>query len=99
MSITDARKRFFELADEVQTPGVHYTLTEKGKPRVTMVSAADYEGLMETLDIISEDPQALTAIRKSQKEFAQGKYITLADLKKEYGISRRPVSRRTKRTR
>ena len=49
LSITEARKRIFELAEEVQTLGVHYTLTEKGRPRAVLISPEEYEGWTETL--------------------------------------------------
>ena len=43
--ITEARKRLFEIAREVQKPGVQYTLTEHGKPTVTILSARAFEVL------------------------------------------------------
>ena len=99
LSMTEARKRFFELADDVQVPGVHYTLTEKGRPRVVMMSPEEYEGLVETLDILSEDPKILEKLTASEKEIKQGKYVTLEELEKEYGISSHPRTKSKKRVR
>ncbi len=46
--ITEARRRLFEIARAVQKPGVQYTLTEHGKPTVTILSAKEYEKLSQT---------------------------------------------------
>lgn len=46
LSISDARKNFFAIADEVQSPDVHYTLTERGRPKAVIVSADRFESLM-----------------------------------------------------
>ncbi len=99
ISITEARKRIFEIADEVQTPGVHFTLTEKGKPRMLVMSPEEFEGWMETLDIMAEDPGALDAIKEAQEDFKKGYYVTLEELRKEYGISDTSRPKRKKRIR
>ena len=46
--ITEARRRLFEIARAVQKPGVQYTLTEHGKPTVTILSAKEYEQLSQS---------------------------------------------------
>ena len=99
ISITEARKRIFEIADKVQRPGVHFTLTENGRPRMVIMSPEEFEGWMETLDIMSEDASALKEIRQAEKDFKKGTYITLEEVKKEYGIPSRPLSKRKKRSR
>jgi prevent-host-death family protein len=45
LSISDARKSFFAIADEVQSPNVYYTLTERGRPKVVILSAERFEAL------------------------------------------------------
>ena len=97
ISITEARKRIFEIADEVQVPGVHYTLTEKGRPRAVVMSPEEYEGLLETLDILSEDPTILKDLKESERQIKRGEYVTLEELEKEYGISPRPLRKGKKR--
>jgi PHD/YefM family antitoxin component YafN of YafNO toxin-antitoxin module len=98
LSITEARKRIFEIASEVR-PGVHFTLTEKGHSRIVVMSSEEHEGWMETLDIMAEDPDALKAIRRARANFEKGNYSTLEELKKKYGIQSHPGRKRRKRTR
>ena len=43
ISISEARKRIFEIAEAVQEPDVHFTLTENGRPKAVMISAEAFE--------------------------------------------------------
>ena len=99
LSITEARKRIFELAEEVQTPGVHFTLTEKGKARVVLMSVEEFEGWMETMDILAEDPHVVQELKSAQAQFERGEYVTLEELKAKYGLSDIPHHKRGKRIR
>jgi prevent-host-death family protein len=47
LSISEARKKFFTIAEDVQKPGAYYTLTERGRPKAVIVSADRFESLME----------------------------------------------------
>ena len=59
-----------------------YIVTKRGKPVVVMMSVDDYDGLMETLDILS-DKEAVKRIKKAKQEIKQGKTISWEALKKE----------------
>ena len=97
VSITEARKRIFEIADDLQMPGVHYTLTERGRPRVVLVCPEEYEGWMETLDIMAEDPGALKAVQRGRANFKKGNFIRWDDIKQKYGVQSASRSKRRKR--
>lgn len=43
--ISEARKNIFSIAEEVQNPNVHYTLTERGRPKIVILSAEKFEFL------------------------------------------------------
>jgi len=43
LSISEARKNIFDIAEEVQKPGVFYTLTEKGLPKAVVLSAEQFD--------------------------------------------------------
>lgn len=45
LTITEARKKIFSIAEEVQKSNIYYTLTERGKPTVVMLSAEKFETL------------------------------------------------------
>lgn len=62
--ISEARRRIFDIAEEVQAPHKYYVLTEKGNPKAVLLSADEYESLMETLEVLSLFPD----IKERSKE-------------------------------
>jgi antitoxin YefM len=85
ISISEARRRIFEIADEVQKPDNYYTLTEKGIPKAVIMSAQGFDSIMETMDILS-DPNVLENIKIAEEELKKGEYRTWEELKKEIGF-------------
>lgn len=74
ISITEARKRIFEIADKVQYPNIIYTLTEKGTPKVVMMSAEEFASWMETLEVYYDLPGLEKDIAKFEQDLKSGKY-------------------------
>lgn len=110
--MTEARKRFFDIAEEVQTPNNVYTFTDKGKPRVVMMSAEEYESRIETMEVASIFPNLKKDVALAHKEVKSGNFATLAQLlaqhqpaqvrkpaKTKHVISRRNPKTRTKGSR
>ena len=108
LSITEARKNIFEIAEEVQKPGVYYTLTENGRPKVVILSYEEYDSLMETLEVMAEMPELGKELQESREAVKNGEYkywTTLEQLlakqgfvlaekaKKPYGISTKAPSK------
>lgn len=54
ISLTEARKKIFRLADAVQNPDTYYFLTENGKTKAVMMSAEEFEMWQETLEVITD---------------------------------------------
>lgn len=79
ITATMARKNFFSLIDQASKPGKHISITHAGIPKVVMMSQEDFEGLIETLEIMS-DQQLMKDIREGLKEKGG---ISLEDLEKE----------------
>ena len=67
LPISEARKKIFKIAEDVQEPSRHYTLTEKGRPKAVIISADEFESWQETLEIMREFPD-LKKILKKQTE-------------------------------
>jgi len=83
LSISQARKRIFDIAEEVQKPGKYYTFTEKGSPKAVLMSAEQFDSLMEDLELMS-DPGFAQRMEAVEKELERGEYVTLDELKKEF---------------
>ena len=103
--ITEARKRIFEIAEEVQKPGLYYIFTEKGKPKAVMMSAEEFESWQETIDVLWEFPDLSKDTREAEKDYKKGNYITLDELiakeshvikDKKHAISSRSAKRGAK---
>lgn len=89
ISISDARKRIFEIADEVQTPNKVYTLTADGKPKMVMMSAEEYESWTETMEVLRDCPDIFERIAESDRAAKTGdwsNFVTLEQLKTGLGI-------------
>lgn len=66
-SLTDARDNFSEIVDRVVDEGEQWTVTRHGKPVAVILSHDEYESLVETLNILSDD-DAMSAIEEAEAE-------------------------------
>ena len=87
ISITEARSNIFDIADKIQKQGNHYIFTENGKAKMAVMSAEEYDSLMEDL-ALANDPKFAARIKKAEDEITRGEYVTLQELEKELGIGR-----------
>jgi prevent-host-death family protein len=88
LPISEGRKKIFKIAEEVQKPSTYYTLTEKGKPKVVVMSAEEFESWQETMEIKKEFPDLKKDIKKIDKAVETGdykKWATLDDVMAKYG--------------
>lgn len=85
ITATQARKNFFKLMELLRTSGVTVMVTHQDKPPIVMMSAEEWEGWMETLDILS-DPKEAKELREAIREYKEGgETIDWEDAKKELG--------------
>ncbi len=82
ISATAARKNFYKLLRQAAKPGTKITITLAGEEPVVLMSQAEVEGWLETLEIMS-DSKLVADIRAAKK----GKdFVTWEDTKKELGF-------------
>ena len=74
ISISEARRRLFEVAEDVQSPQTIFTFTEKGKPKVVMMSAENFESWAETLEVMSLFPQLKKDLKETRKAITDKTY-------------------------
>lgn len=91
MTATEARKRFYDVIDAAEHPGVSVVITHEGIPKVVVMSFEEFEGWQETFDIMSDpDPTLRRDILSGIKEMKSGKRpkdtISLDVLKKQLNI-------------
>jgi len=80
LPISEARSKIFKIANEVQKTSNYYTLTESGRPKAVIISADDFESWQETLEVIRDFPDIKKDIKKAEKEFEKGEFLTLDQL-------------------
>lgn len=61
--VTELRDNLSEIIDAVSTTGEEWVVTKHGRPVAVILSADEYESLIETVNILSDD-DTLTAIRE-----------------------------------
>ncbi|MFH0770061.1 MAG: type II toxin-antitoxin system Phd/YefM family antitoxin [Candidatus Peregrinibacteria bacterium] len=82
---SEARNGFFAMLREIEVPGVSVVITYEGHPKGVLMSYDEFEGWMETMDIMSH-PEEVTAIEEGMREKKRGKVVSLKQFKKNLGI-------------
>lgn len=65
--LTEVRDNLREVVDTVVETGTEYVITRHGKPTAVILGYDEYESLVETLNILSDD-DAMAAIREGESE-------------------------------
>lgn len=86
LPVTEARQNFTTLVDRASKMLDEYIVTVNGKPAAVIMSAREYEGRLETNEILA-DKELMRAIKQSEKEIKDGKIYDWEDVKKELGIN------------
>lgn len=72
LSVTEARKKLFEIVDKVSSPAVVYTLTDRGTPRAVVMSAEEYESWVETMEVMRDFPNLDKDVREADAAVKSG---------------------------
>lgn len=81
-----ARSNFYTMLDEVNTKLKTFAITLRGKVKAIVINPDELESWRETLEIMA-DKKLVADIRKSQRQFKKGQYITHEQLLKELGLN------------
>jgi len=73
--LSQAKTHLARLLTEVEELGERVTITRSGHPVGVLLSVEEYEGLLETLDILA-DPELSAAVRQGIEELAEGKLLS-----------------------
>ena len=74
ISITKAKAQLLELVRRVQKQPETVAITREGVPAAVLLSMDQFEGLMETLEILS-DRKTMRSLRRSMKQAQDGKWV------------------------
>jgi len=79
VNLTEARARLPAITEDVTRTHERYTVTRNGVPAVVVLSVDEYEGMVETLDIL-RDPRVLADLHQAEAEYSAGEGYSLDDL-------------------
>lgn len=85
LPFTEARTHLTELLDEVERVHEHVVITRNGRPAAVVMSQAEYDSLMETLEILG-DPKLMADLAASDEDVAAGRLIPWEEVKRELGL-------------
>jgi antitoxin YefM len=73
--LSEAKTHLARLLAEVEKLGEGVTITRSGRPAGVLLSVEEYEGLLETLDILA-DAKLAASIRRGLRDAERGRTLT-----------------------
>ncbi len=80
LSMVDARKELTRLPEKLEAAPATVAVTRRGKPALAIMTWDDYQAIMETLEILSDD-KAVGQLRRSIEDVKEGKTIPWEEVK------------------
>ena len=73
--LSAAKTHLARLLSEVEDLGERVVITRSGRPAGVLISVDEYEGLLETLEILA-NPELSTAVHKGLAKCEQGELVS-----------------------
>jgi len=83
--LAEAKKNLSALIRNVEEKYDRFTITKNGVSEAVLMSSEEFDGLLETLDILSSKEER-DAIARAKKQVKTGKTISLSAIKKKYKL-------------
>ena len=81
ISLADARSRFSKLIDSASTTHERFEITKNGERVALLIGADDFDGLLETIDILS-DRELTREILEGMRELQDGKSVGSEEMRR-----------------
>jgi antitoxin YefM len=82
LPLAEVRANLSKLVDEAVRTHQRIEVTRQGRRAAVILSADDYDSIMETLAILS-DPELMHEVRAAEAEAADGEVFTLEEVTEE----------------
>lgn len=82
ITLKELRPELPEVIKDIDTKLGRYIITKRGRPIAVMMNPDDYEGLLETIEILSSKETA-RRIKIAKREIKEGKTISLENLRRK----------------
>ena len=80
LPLAEAKKNLSSIIKDVEEKYDRFTITKNGVSKAVLLSIEEFEGLMETLDILSHKEER-EAIARAKEEVNKGRTVPLKDFK------------------
>jgi len=77
--VTKAKSKLLDIIRKIESSDDTVAITKNGVPEAVLLSMNKFEGLVETLEILS-DEKAMKSIRKSIREAREGKWLDFVEV-------------------
>jgi len=77
--VTKAKMNLLDLVRKIKDSDDTIAITKNGIPEVVIISMNKFQGLLETMDILS-DEKAMKSIRKSIREADKGMWVSFDEV-------------------
>lgn len=81
ITLKELRPQLPTVIDGIDKKLDRYVITRHGKPVAVLMSVDDYEGLLETIEILS-DKETMKRIEEGKKAIREGRTVALEDIRK-----------------
>ena len=83
--LAEAKKSLSAIIKDVDDKYDRFTITKNGVDKAVIISSEEFEGLMETIDILSRKEER-DAISRAKEQVRKGKTVSLRDFKSRLKI-------------
>ena len=83
--LAEAKKNLSAILRDVDEKYDRFAITKNGVNKAVLLSCDEFDGLLETIDILSRKEER-EAIARAKKEVRAGQTISLKDTKRKYGL-------------
>ncbi len=78
--LAEAKKSLSAIVKDVDEKYDRFTITKNGVDKAVIISSEEFDGLLETLDILSNKEER-DAIARAREQVRKGKTVSLRDFK------------------
>ena len=82
MSVSAAKSQFLEIVRRIEDENSKVVITKNGTPRAVLLSYDDFDGLLDTIDILA-DSGTVRGLRKGLKDIKEGRVVSLEEAFKD----------------
>lgn len=82
LSVSSVKSRLLEVLRRIEKQRGNVVITKNGIPKAVLLPYEDFEGLLETIDILS-DSRTVDGIRRGLKDIKSGRVVSVKEAFKE----------------